>query len=72
MTWWNWKDQPTAQGKYLCCWGSIDDDRSNVYAVHYYDGTTWRIPNTQLRPNYYTQITSPQEENMLRELHEMI
>ena len=75
--WWEWKDQPVKAGRYLCCWGSKEDGfgydyKNNLYEVHYYDGNGWRIPHTRPNPMYYAEITHPQEENMLRELNEMI
>ena len=70
--WWKWEDAPVKAGVYLCCWGHADDHRNNIYEVHYYDGSAWRVPHTRPNPMCYAEITHPQQETMLRELNEMI
>lgn len=70
--WWKWADEPVKPGLYLCCWGDWEDPRNNLYEVHHFDGKQWNIPMTRQYPMCYAEITHPQEENMLRELNEMI
>jgi hypothetical protein len=71
VNWWNWKDQPVKKGKYLVCWCMSDNWAHNMYEVHYYDGEWPTIPLHRSTPHHYATITHPQEENALRELHEM-
>jgi hypothetical protein len=71
MTWWKWYDEPLKAGLYLCCWGHLDDYRNNIYEVHRFDGEKWILPSARPYPLCWSEITHPQEEKMLRELHEM-
>lgn len=72
MNWWTWKDQPVKPGKYLVCWEMSTNWHTNMYEVHFFDGHWPTIPMHRPEPNYFTEITHPQEENALREMNEML